>query len=127
MTTSHRKREASDTYTEIGKLNNRIEEVNNMQELLTESFNKLQASNDSLVQLANISIAMLDQEEQDRANISLIGQKDSQDNSESKKRVSPVLVIDKPTVLRGQIMSSFKMACLAYNPSPVKFRDLCFP
>lgn len=128
-----RNRDKANFNMKINQLDDKVNEIkNNNSEHLNNSENLVQAVN-RLNQIAQINYAMELQDEIDREKLALMGYKDEtvvnsgkKTTTETKSRNTNAYVsLDKQCLTcSGQssvVMKAFKIACLAYQPSPVNF------
>lgn len=120
MVSNLRKRDLSDLNSSISsldeKFNSFLQDYKKNEAFNSEIHKKLC----TLMEVLKMSIALQQQDEVDRESIALMGQKDIKLKGSLKK---PVISMDKNcmscTGEKPIIQSLFKMACLAYTPSPI--------
>lgn len=115
-----RKRDKADLAAQLGALQEELQRLKTDQvasSAAAERFAQLYAR---LVESCRIGIALNLQDEEDRQSIALMG-------AGAKPR-SAVLSVDRPSVMfsGANVQNAFKMACLAYAPSPVTYRQTVF-
>lgn len=129
---AQRRRDHNDNYSEFQKLHNVAEGILKQQDLFLNNFDRVHRSLNLLTEFAKITSSLQGQDETDREAIALYGYKDSRHGrtrggSMNKTSIS----LDKQCIsCSGQvnmITSAFKIACLAYTPSPVQFKGMSYP
>lgn len=75
----------------------------------------------TLVEFCKVVHLILAQEEEDRENLNLIGFSDNSSKSQPKGYLSLKSECMSCTGNSTLVMSAFKMACINYNPSPIKY------
>jgi len=123
---SQRKRDLSDINTNIRLLRSNIDNITQEKSSLHQHIVDLKRGLDNVVQVSKITCKLLGQDEADKESISLIGQKSTPLKSRptTKSGRAPVSLERSCLSCSGNsssITSAFKMACLAYYPSPVKY------
>lgn len=118
-----RKRDQSDFTTEIKALNQKAEGIEGQYGAINERMDNVNKILESLSETVRIINVLSKQDEIDRESIALMGYKEGKNPKTSK----PVVTIEKQCLsCTGQssiVLSAFKMACLAYSPSQVTYRD----
>lgn len=121
-----RKRDQSDFIMEIKGLNQKAEGVEEQYGAINERMDSINKNMDFLTESIRIMNALSKQDEVDRESIALMGYKDAKTTKNSK----PVVSIEKQCLsCTGQssvVLAAFKIACLAYSPSSVSYRDSTF-
>ena len=119
---AQRKRDHVDYANQFKHVKSGFDEISQSQKDFNErleSFNKII---DSFIEFERIGVALQGQDEQDRESIFLMGSKLSKKNK--------VVSLDKRCLsCAGQsssVISAFKVACLAYEPSQVLFQERKF-
>lgn len=120
---AQRKRDHNDYVLEFKRFSGMLETFEKQEATLSEGIEILSRSVDCLIDYSKISIALQNQDETDRESIFLMGYK-------QRKQQSNVISIDKRCLsCAGQsssVISAFKIACLAYEPSQVVYHDKKF-
>lgn len=114
-----RKRDHNDYLNQFKHFSSSLEEISKQELAITEAIEGLNKSVEGLIEYCRIAFALQGQDEQDRDSIFLMGSK------ELKK--GKIVSLDKRCLsCAGQsssVISAFKIACLAYEPSAVFFQD----
>ena len=126
---SQRKRDHNDNHNEFNRIHQQAENFVKIQELHMKRIEVLQHLLARVNEFLRIEVALQYQDEIDREAIALIGYKETKlkgsKPSTSFGRAS--ISLDKQCIsCSGQvnmITSAFKIACLAYTPSPVLYKD----
>jgi hypothetical protein len=122
---NNRKRENNDFSFELKSLQGKIEEINKKHSESVENVESFGKKLEKVVEYCYLENTLQTQDEVDRESIVLMGYKDSKTFQNHKKLVKPVISIDKQCLsCTGQsslVLNAFKIACLAYTPSPVFF------
>ena len=130
---AQRKRDHNDNNFQFQNLHNLAEGLQKQQETLSKSLEKASKSIHLLTEFSKITVSLQSQDEIDRESIALIGYKEGKSSkvrglSTSFNKTS--ISLDKQCIsCSGQvnmITSAFKIACLAYTPSPVLFRGSAY-
>ena len=120
--TNQRKRDHVDYANQFKFVKNGFDEITSQNNSLLEKFESLGKVVDGLIDFGKISVALQGQDENDRESIFLMGSKVSKKNK--------VVSIDKRCLsCAGQssaVISAFKIACLAYEPSLVQYQERKF-
>ncbi|OMJ68755.1 hypothetical protein SteCoe_33696 [Stentor coeruleus] len=120
---AQRKRDHNDFSLEFKNISETIKSFEKQEACLSNNIESLSRSIDNLIDYCKISIALQNQDEIDRESIFLMGYK-------QKKQQNAVVSIDKRclscTGQSSSIISAFKLACLAYEPSSVMYHDKKF-
>lgn len=118
-----RKRDHNDFSLEFKKISETTKVFEKQDASLADNIDSLSRTVDNLIDYCKISIALQNQDEIDRESIFLMGYK-------QKKQQNGVVSIDKRclscTGQSSSIISAFKIACLAYEPSSVTYHDKKF-
>ena len=128
---SQRKRDHSDNHAEFQKLHNVADNILKQQEIFSKTFDSVHRSINQITEFSKMSISLQFQDELDRESIALIGYKDSKQQNRGRPGSinfnKTSISLDKQCIsCSGQvnmITSAFKIACLAYTPSPVIYRE----
>ncbi|CAG9318952.1 unnamed protein product [Blepharisma stoltei] len=126
---NQRKRDHSDTITELKSMKKTINESKSEFQSYIGSILFLKNSIESLFEYAKINNALLMQDETDRKAISLLGIKEKTKNLDSKIGKAPVAIDKQCLSCAGQVasvVSAFKIACLNYSSNPVTYRNNSF-
>ncbi|OMJ89096.1 hypothetical protein SteCoe_8818 [Stentor coeruleus] len=130
-----RKRDQSDFSIEIKALHQKAEGIEGQYGAINERMDMINRSMDYITESIRIMNALSKQDEVDRESIALMGYKEGREGREGRegkygKISKPVVSIEKQCLsCTGQasvVLTAFKIACLAYSPSCVNFRDLTF-
>lgn len=125
---TQRKRDQNDYNSEFQKLNGMADNIIKQQENFSKKFEYINKSINLITEFSRINTCLQYQDELDRESIALFGYKDTKIPSKTPIRSS--ISLNKQCIsCSGQvkmITSAFKIACLAYTPSPVIFRDCNF-
>jgi hypothetical protein len=117
-----RKRDQSDFGVEIKALNLKAENIESQYGAINSRMDSINKTMDFIVETLKIINILCKQDEVDRESIALMGYKESK-----TKTAKPVVSIDKQCFsCTGQgsvVISAFKIACLAYAPSPVVYKN----
>lgn len=129
---AQRKRDKNDNKSEFMNLNLTAESILKQIDNFKKTFESVGRSINLITEYLRINISLQFQDELDRESIALIGYKEGkQGHSRGRSGTSlgqkPSVSLDKQCIsCSGQvnlITSAFKIACLAYTPSLVNFRD----
>lgn len=128
---SQRKRDHSDNIAEFKRIHQIFDRVHSKADLLNDSIENFNRSLQLLVELSKINHVLLQQDEIDRESIALFGVKGGKHGSSRSVSLSkPSISIDKQCLsCSGQpnfVTSAFKLACLAYSPTSVIFKDIVY-
>ncbi|OMJ74158.1 hypothetical protein SteCoe_26977 [Stentor coeruleus] len=128
---TQRKRDHSDNQGEFKRIHGIFEMLNKRNDQISKNIDSVNKSLQLLIEFSRITNALLLQDEIDRETIALFGVKESKHNSNKSVNVSkPSVTIDtKCLTCSGQpnfITSAFKLACLAYAPTSVMFKDIIY-
>ena len=120
-----RKRDQSDFIMEIKSLHQKAEQFESQYSILHERMDSINRSMDNICEALRIINILYKQDESDRENIALMGYKETKNKSGKA-----VISIEKQCLsCTGQasvVLTAFKIACLAYSPSSVTYRDTVF-
>ena len=120
-----RKRDQSDFTMEIKSLHQKAEQFENQYSILHERMDTINRSMENICEALRIINILYKQDESDRESIALMGYKETKNKSGKA-----VISIEKQCLsCTGQasvVLTAFKIACLAYSPSPVNYRDTIF-
>lgn len=124
---SVRKRDKNDLQKELAGLQTGLEELGKQNEAYLGAAERLAELLAHVVEFCRIELALATQDEEDRESIALMGYREGQQSPASEK---PVISLDKSCLsCTGQssiVISAFKMACLAYAPTPLTYRSATF-
>lgn len=124
-----RKRDQSDFSIEIKALHQKAEGIEGQYGAINERMDMINRSMDYITESIRIMNALSKQDEIDRESIALMGYKEGKEGKYGKIS-KPVVSIEKQCLsCTGQasvVLTAFKIACLAYSPSCVNFRDITF-
>ena len=124
---SLRKREKNDLQKELVSMQSEVESVTKQNEAYLSAVERLAELLAHIVEFCRIGLALCTQDEEDRESIALMGYKEAQSPTSEKP---PVVSLDKTCLsCTGQssiVISAFKMACLAYAPTPLTYRSATF-
>lgn len=128
---TQRKRDHSDNQGEFKRIHGVFEILNKRNDQISKNIDSVNKSLQLLIEFSRITNALLLQDEIDRETIALFGVKESKHNSNKSVNVSkPSVIIDtKCLSCSGQpnfITNAFKLACLAYAPTSVVFKDIIY-
>ena len=119
---SSKKREILDFSLKLKK-NNQI--LNSFSEQICEirsEVGKANRNKDAFIELLHINYCLLKQDEIDKKNLGLVGYRTGKD-LKKKKSGKSAITLEKSCISCSsnmpQVLPAFKMACLAYNSSPV--------
>ena len=122
---SNRKRENNDFSFELTQNKAKIESLNKSLTWIGDSLDGLLGKFSSFAEYMSIGHVLQSQDELDRQSIALMGYKDSK-ASKTLKPQKAVIKLDKQcfscTGQSSVVLNAFKIACLAYAPSPVLFQ-----
>jgi 23S rRNA U2552 (ribose-2'-O)-methylase RlmE/FtsJ len=122
---SQRKRDHSEYLTEIHKASTEIENLIDEQSKSRAYSKTIGQMTTSVVEFCRITQALFAQDEEDRQSIALMGYKEGRDSSRAKTRTGAVVTLDKQCISCTNqtpvVLSAFKMACLAYAPTPISY------
>jgi hypothetical protein len=135
-----RKRDQSDFNAEIKNLISRFEMVEKRFESVNLKVEEVFANFENIVESLKMFNTLAQQDEVDRESIALIGYKEGKDAREVKdyrecrecknRPVKAVVSIDKQCLsCTGQasvVINAFKIACLAYAPSSITYKECLF-
>ncbi len=125
---SVRKRDKNDLQKELAGLQNGLEELGKQNEAYLGAAERLAELLAHIVEFCRIELTMAAQDEEDRESIALMGYREGQQSPVSEKPA--VVSLDKSCLsCTGQssiVISAFKMACLAYAPTPLTYRNATF-
>jgi hypothetical protein len=139
---SSRKRDQTDIAKEMQRVMKELEAVTEEHSKLTNFVRSVGQITTSVVEFCKITQTLLAQDEEDRQSIALMGYKEARDSSRpraapvvpsfSQTTTSrPVVTIDKQcrscTNQSPIVISAFKMACLAYAPTPISYMSQSYP
>jgi hypothetical protein len=118
---TQRRRDHSDVLKELHKVFNEIENVLQDQSKLWAYTKTVGKMTTGVVEFCKITKALLTQDEEDRESIALMGYKEGKEARPKAK----VVTLDKQCLSCSSqspiVVSAFKMACLAYAPTPVSY------
>ena len=121
-----RKRDQSDFSFEIKNLVHRFEQVERKFDLVQVKVEEVYSSFENIVESLKMMNTLAQQDEVDRESIALMGYKEGKGKGTGKSVVS----IDKQCLsCTGQasvVINAFKIACLAYAPSSVVYKESVF-
>ncbi|OMJ87984.1 hypothetical protein SteCoe_10136 [Stentor coeruleus] len=124
-----RKRDQSDFTIEIKGLHQKAEGIEGQYGAINERMDMINRSMDYITESIRIMNALSKQDEIDRESIALMGYKEGKEGKYGKIS-KPVVSIEKQCLsCTGQssvVITAFKIACLAYSPSCVNFRNITF-
>ena len=123
---TQRKRDHHDNQGEFRKIQGIFENFSKKYEIVNKNIENFSKTVTLLIEFSKIVHALMQQDEVDRESIALFGVKDSKPSLKGKTPVS----VDKQCITcSGQpnfITSAFKLACLAYSPTSVLFKDTVY-
>lgn len=129
-TSTQRKRDLNDSHLEFSKIHQHADILTKSQEVHYKRIEGIQTIVNRITEFLKIGIILQYQDEIDRESIALIGYKESKSHLKNKPGTSfgkPSISLDKQCIsCSGQvnmITSAFKIACLAYTPSPVNYKE----
>lgn len=121
-----RKRDQSDFGAEIKGLNQKAENIEGQYGAINEKICVVNKNMELVLESMRIMNALSKQDETDRESIALMGYKEGKNLKSSK----PVVSIEKQCLsCTGQgsvVLTAFKIACLAYSPSPIIFQGITY-
>lgn len=122
------KKEDAELHHRIDSLQEYIREIEYKVESMKGKDSSVEGLLISLIELAHIDITLMEADEQDKRNISLMGVKDEitgQMSPSKQYQNNQVVQLDKTCLSCSnqsyKIISAFKMACLTYFPNSVKY------
>lgn len=119
---AQRKRDHNDNISQFKSISNALNELESQENALSDSIENINKSILSLTEFCKIGLSLQSQDENDRESIALMGYKKTKKNT--------IVSIDKRCLsCAGQsasVLSAFKIACLAYEPSLVMFQSRKF-
>lgn len=122
---SQRKRDHSDFLKELQKVTTEIENVIEDQAKVRTYTKTVGQMTTGVVEFCKITQVLLAQDEEDRQSIALMGYKEGKDSARPKTRTGAVVTLDKQCISCTNqspiVISAFKMACLAYAPTPITY------
>jgi len=115
-----RKRDKADLAAQLGTLQEELQRIKTDQVASSAAVERFAQLYARLVESCRIGIVLSVQDEEDRQSIALIGA--------GAKPKSAVLSVERPSAMFSgtNVQNAFKMACLAYAPSPVTYRQTVF-
>lgn len=120
-----RKRDQSDFAMEIKALHQKAENFESQYGILHERMDSINRNMDYITEALRIINLLYKQDEYDRESIALMGYKETKG-----KAGKSIISIEKQCLsCTGQasvVLTAFKIACLAYSPSLVTYRDTVF-
>ena len=121
-----RKRDQSHFNIEIKALNQKAENIEGQYGQIHEKMDSINKNMEYISETLRVTNVLIKQDEFDRESIALMGYKETKNNKTTKQVIS----IDKQCLsCTGQasvVLTAFKIACLAYSPSPVYYKDSVF-
>ena len=124
---SVRKRDKNDLQKELAGLQTGLEDLGKQNEAYLGAAERLAELLAHIVEFCRIELALAAQDEEDRESIALMGYREGQQSPANDR---PVISLDKSCLsCTGQssiVISAFKMACLAYAPTPLTYRSATF-
>jgi len=130
---SQRKRDHNDNHIEFTRIHQHAEGLTRSQELHYKRLECIQSTVNRVTEFLKIGVTLQYQDEIDRESIALIGYKESKGLGKGKPGTSigrTSISLDKQCIsCSGQvnmITSAFKIACLAYTPSLVAYKENTF-
>ena len=128
---TQRKRDHCDNQAEFKKIFGIFDLLDKRNEQISKNVENMNRSFQLLAEFSRISQALQYQDELDRESIALFGVKQSKHSSNRSFSMSKAsITIDKQCIsCSGQpnfVTSAFKMACLAYSPTSVLFKDTVY-
>lgn len=125
-----RKRDQSDFSFEIKNLVHRFEQVEKKFDLVQVKVEEVYSSFENIVESLKMMNTLAQQDEVDRESIALMGYKESKGKGTGTGIGKSVVSIDKQCLsCTGQasvVINAFKIACLAYAPSSVVYKESVF-
>lgn len=122
---TQRKRDHHDNQAEFRKIQGIFESFNKKNDKVNQNIENFSRTVTLLIEFSKIVTVLMQQDEVDRESIALFGVKDMK-NSKFK---SPVMIDKQCISCSGQpnfITNAFKLACLAYSPTLVMFKDTVY-
>ena len=122
---TQRKRDHCDNQAEFRKIQGIFEAFNKKNDKVNKNIENFSRTVTLLIEFARIVSVLMQQDEIDRESIALFGVKDLK-NSKFK---SPVMIDKQCITCSGQpnfITNAFKLACLAYSPTSVMFKETVY-
>ena len=123
---NNRKRENNDFHFELKNIQGKIVEINKKYAGVLDSIEMLSKKIISIIEYSKLTCLLQQQDEADRESIALMGYKDPKVVKPHQRLAKPVISFDKQCMsCTGQssvVINAFKIACLAYAPSPVAFQ-----
>ena len=118
-----RKRENNDFSFELKSIQSKIDALNKKHLTSVESIESVSKRLGNLAEYCYLGSVLQQQDDVDRESIALMGYKDTKNPKVHQRFAKPVVALDKQCLsCAGQssvVLNAFKIACLAYTPSPV--------
>lgn len=129
--TNLRKRDKADIGSDLNALKAAQQSLKTEVAAVTATSERFAQLFTHLIECCRIGLALSCQDEDDRQSIALMGYKENRPQSRPGSALKPpVMSVDKQCMsCAGQasvVLSAFKMACLAYTPSPISYRKAIF-
>lgn len=123
---TQRKRDHHDNQGEFRKIQGIFENFTKKYEVVNKNIENFSKTVTLLIEFSKIVHALMQQDEVDRESIALFGVKDSKLSLKGK---TPVMIDKQCITCSGQpnfITNAFKLACLAYSPTSILFKDTVY-
>lgn len=128
---NQRKRDKADVATDITTLKATQQSLKTEVAAATATLERFAQLFTHIIEYCRIGIALSSQDEDDRQSIALMGYKENRPQSRPGSALKPPVVsVDRQCLsCAGQasvVISAFKVACLAYAPTPISYRKAIF-